>query len=118
MVRGAPDYLLPKCKHRIDPDGNEMLMDEQTLQSIENKMQQWSLGGRRLILFCKRVLGRSVIEQSQAKNNSEWLISECFDLTFIGLIGFMDPPRPEYIIQIVLIFRSFHLNRFILSRNR
>lgn len=96
MIRGAPDLLLPKCKRIINADHGDMEINATILKSIEDKMEQWSLMGRRLMCLCKKPINED--KQSRAARNSnfqKWFDYEFKNLTFVGLIGFTDPLKPE-----------------------
>ena len=98
IVRGAPDFLLPKCKFILDNDGSEMKMNDESLHLIEMKINQWSLMGRRLIMFCKKTFSDEKLENDNMKYDidfEKWFELECNDLVFVGLVGFIDPPKPE-----------------------
>ena len=100
LIRGAPDFLIPKCKYILNANEGQTIMSEATMALIDAKMQQWSLMGRRLICFCKKAVNES--ESSAHSKNvttnqqfQRWVNSQLNELTFIGLIGFIDPPRAE-----------------------
>jgi sodium/potassium-transporting ATPase subunit alpha len=97
MVRGAPDLLLAKCKYIIKPNGGTMRLNEESRRLIEAKLNKWSLMGRRSICFCKKIIPNETAEpyaQMSKKQSQKWLNSECSELTFVGLIAFIDPPKP------------------------
>lgn len=97
MVRGAPDLLLAKCKYIIKPNGGTMRLNDESRRLIEAKLNKWSLMGRRSICFCKKIIPNETAEpyaQMSKKQSQKWLNSECSELTFVGLIAFIDPPKP------------------------
>jgi len=82
FTKGAPDVLLTKCTHAYTSRGAVPLTDAMR-QSFLSRNEQ--LGAAAL-----RVLGVAYREDvAAAKADSEK------DLTFLGLIGMMDPPRKE-----------------------
>lgn len=95
MVRGAPEFLIYKCKYVMKPDGSGLLpMNSDNTGLIISKIGDWSIMGKRLLCLCKRV----VADDEQIGNANEfqnWFYSNCNDMIFVGLIGFMDSPRPE-----------------------
>lgn len=96
MVRGAPDYLLPKCTSIMKPDGGVGNIDERQRRLIQAKIYEWSMMGRRLICVCKmNVEGER--KPHEFGNNYEflrWFNFECNSLMFVGMVGFIDPPKP------------------------
>lgn len=85
-VKGAPEAVLEQCTHILTEDGSRPL-DERGRRRIldENSL----LAGRAL-----RVL--AVAERRQKKKPKNYTPEELeSNLTFVGLLGLMDPPRPE-----------------------
>ena len=107
MVRGAPDFLLHKCRYIIDENGNRIEMDESSLNSIEAKIHHWSSMGRRLICFCKVNVTNNIFSGLSINRLINWFNSECNNLTFIGMIGFINPLKPWYLKYILDL--SFHI---------
>jgi len=82
--KGAPEVLLKKCTHILVADAERVIMDydfERILRE-NNRMGQ---GALRVIGMAYRVLS----DEKDITGNPE------YGLTFIGLAGIMDPPRPE-----------------------
>ncbi len=86
-VKGAPDLVLERCSHYQKMDDYAIPLDEKTRMRIlqaNDEMTQDAL----------RVLGMAykLIPEMPEEITSERLEK---DLTFVGLIGMIDPPRPE-----------------------
>lgn len=119
MVRGAPDYLLPKCRFVIDPDGDNMnQMSEQETQTIELKMNEWSSKGRRLISFCKSKVKDDMLNAMDQRQLIDWFDNKCNNLCFVGMIGFIDPPKPWFVCFIYFGFKFSAVKKFILCINK
>ncbi|MGM9452274.1 calcium-translocating P-type ATPase, PMCA-type [Legionella bozemanae] len=88
FVKGAPDVLLARCSHFIDAKRDGML-DSKLKKEIEDQYCIMASRGLRGLLIASRTL--NVKEFSASKNLFVWIN----DLTFLGLIGLQDPPRPE-----------------------
>lgn len=87
-VKGAPDVLLARCTQEVGASGQLALQDQQREQ-IERAYTEFGTRGLRGLLVASRVLPRADFK------SSEDLARYVTDLTFLGLIGIMDPPRPE-----------------------
>ena len=85
-VKGAPEAVLAQCTHLLGPGGRKPL-DAGSRGRIlsENRI----LAGQAL-----RVLAVAQREETAAPKQFDAQTLE-HDLTFVGLIGMMDPPRPE-----------------------
>ena len=94
-VKGAPDILIPKCTSYLTAATGEVKpWDEDIRAQLVARQESWSRGGRRVILICMR----SYTPYSPIGTNqfSEEITQNCLqDLTAVGLVGIMDPPRPE-----------------------
>ncbi|MBQ2296989.1 MAG: HAD-IC family P-type ATPase, partial [Ruminiclostridium sp.] len=85
-VKGAPEAVLSQCTHILGPTGPRPLTrgDRLAIQSENSR-----LAGRAL-----RVL--AVAQREEASAPGGYMAEDLeHDLTFVGLIGMMDPPRPE-----------------------
>jgi len=84
--KGAPRELLDLCI-RARLDGADQPLDAPLRQRIEDVNDDMSRRGLRVLAVARRDLGDAVADRSP--ENLER------DLTFLGLIAMMDPPRPE-----------------------
>lgn len=85
LVKGAPDVVLPRCTHIMV--GNQVLRmgqehRRQALEVLEGMTKQ----ALRVLATAYKPLGKSV---PKAKDSWEQ------GLIFTGLVGMIDPPRPE-----------------------
>ncbi|CAA9478635.1 MAG: ATPase, P-type (transporting), HAD superfamily, subfamily IC [uncultured Solirubrobacteraceae bacterium] len=79
-AKGAPEVILDTCVRRLSPEG-EVALEDDDREAVLATAQE--LAGEAL-----RVL--AVARRSQAtRDNAE------HDMTFLGLVGLLDPPRPE-----------------------
>ncbi len=83
-VKGAPEKILSLCQYEADgvTDKNE-INKEYWLDKIKEIA---SLGQRVLALAYKKVDAKHTVLENKDLNNQ---------LVFLGLVGIMDPPRPE-----------------------
>ena len=93
LLKGAPDRLLERCRHELGADGELVALDR---AFWEERIDALSGEGLRVLAAAARDVPDSkdalVIEDLQE------------DMVFLGLIGIIDPPRPEAIAAI----RSCH----------
>jgi Ca2+-transporting ATPase len=80
-VKGRPDQLLARCT-RIAIDGRQRTFDAEDRMSIESENERMAGAGL-------RVLGLAMAEGDDID------LDPAVPLTWIGLVGISDPPRPE-----------------------
>ena len=97
FVKGAPDVLLARCTHVLNAgekgaegaEGAEGPLDLAARQQIEAHYAELGNQGLRGLLIASRSIPASAFDASG--DLAAWVN----DLSFIGLIGLMDPPRAE-----------------------
>lgn len=84
-TKGAVDEMLPLCTHILTGQGLRPITDQdkENIHSLCLHMQQQAL---RVLGFARRTL--DAVPQEE-ESNVEW------DLTFLGAVGMIDPPRRE-----------------------
>ena len=88
FVKGAPDVLLARCGSFLGAD-RQVPMDSALKDQIDLEYRALASQGLRGLLIASRVL--STDKFAAKPEPSAWVS----DLTFVGLIGLMDPPRAE-----------------------
>lgn len=88
FVKGAPDVLLSRCKHWHSREGERELGDAERAE-IDAEYLALADEGLRGLLVAERTIASEGFEGSA--DLMDWI----HELTFVGLIGLMDPPRPE-----------------------
>ncbi len=84
-VKGAPETLLERSTHVRDNDV-ERVLNASDRQEIGTAIQQLGAAGLRTLALAQRTL---VSDSSLTSEEVE------HDLVFLGLVGIIDPPRPE-----------------------
>lgn len=84
MTKGAPDVLLARCVSVKTAEGI-VPMNDAFRQEIQEQNAAFSSQGLRVLAFAEKVIG-----EDRALG-----LSDENDLTFVGLIAMMDPPREE-----------------------
>jgi Ca2+-transporting ATPase len=80
-VKGAPEAVLERCPWRLTPHGSAPFDAAATLAQAE----RLAAHGLRVLAFSERRVDALPKDIEEAEN----------DLTFLGLVGLMDPPREE-----------------------
>ena len=100
FVKGAPDILMPKCTSVLSSDTNTVVPLTADISKNLNALQEkLANNGQRVLVICRRfytpqaALDSNDIQEEMVAHGVE-------QLTIIGLVGIMDPPRPE-ILQTV-----------------
>ncbi|KAJ7713558.1 hypothetical protein B0H16DRAFT_1899480 [Mycena metata] len=95
-VKGAPDVLIRRCSRYLDPDGNEWPLDADLLAGLSAIQEDYAARGQRVLLIAKKVLAQEIPkEYADANSLEDHLLAANVDLTVVGLIALVDPPRPE-----------------------
>jgi Ca2+-transporting ATPase len=88
FVKGAPGVLLERSGAVVAPDGVRPL-DDGSRQGISTENDRLAAGGLRVLAVATRELRAGDFDPNQE------LTSLVADLTLVGLVGMMDPPRAE-----------------------
>ncbi|CAO3650837.1 unnamed protein product [Cunninghamella blakesleeana] len=95
FVKGAPDVLMPKCSSVLCAQTNTVMpINPNYSEKIRQIQEKWARNGQRVLVLCRRLfannqeLGTNAFEDNVTQNGVQ-------DLTIIGLLGIMDPPRAE-----------------------
>lgn len=85
FAKGAPDVLLERCTH-MQVDGKIVPMSTSLLKATQQSIEMMASHALRNIGFAYRKLDDVGVWQTQAAEQQ---------LVFVGLVGMIDPPRPE-----------------------
>ncbi|MDO5662414.1 MAG: HAD-IC family P-type ATPase [Brachybacterium sp.] len=87
LVKGAPDRLLDRASHQLDAHGEQVDLDRETWERHVDELSDRGL----------RVLAAATREATDTDRDSLTIDSLGEDLTLLGIVGIVDPPRPEAI---------------------
>jgi magnesium-transporting ATPase (P-type) len=83
-VKGAVEAILSKCDHALDARGQRVALDR---EAIHVQLEAMAAQGLRVLAFAMRELPAE----------RDLTHADIAGLTFLGLQGMIDPPRPEAI---------------------
>jgi len=87
QVKGAPEEILPLCSRLADLDGDRPLSADDRAAWAE-LVRDWAGRGQRLLAVAARPLGPDEPLPERREDAER-------DLTLLGLVAMVDPPRPE-----------------------
>jgi sodium/potassium-transporting ATPase subunit alpha len=116
MIKGAPDILWDRCNHITASNGTTQVLDfdgRATLESIKNR---WSSEGKRVLLLARKTIPAQKLKSVPGTSAFDTEIYEhiASDLTLVGLVGIVDPPRDE-IPEVVRVMRRAGIRFFMVT---
>ena len=96
-TKGAPESVLPRCTAVADGTGSSRLLDDATRARVHEATDRFADQGLRVLAVAHRRLGATVPqERAEAER----------DLTLLGLVAMIDPPRPEVAAAVARCHRA------------
>ncbi|KAF7984332.1 hypothetical protein HWV62_15333 [Athelia sp. TMB] len=98
LVKGAPDVLIRRCSWYMAADGSRNPLDQQTLASISATQESFASRGQRVLLLAKKIIPFAELDKEALLDQNsleDRLISCNIDLTVLGLVALVDPPRDD-----------------------
>lgn len=110
FVKGAPEHVLDRCTHVMLPNGETQRLSPSLRACIQNDVEQMAGEALRTIALAMRLdcgqlatydptsphRGAGVHDSvAQLLEDPENFVEIESDLVFLGVVGLMDPPRPE-----------------------
>lgn len=94
-------------------------MGEHISRMVEQKIEEWSSDGKRVILLARKILAHDhTYANPSAQNYEAHMLHEAKDgLTLVGLVGLIDSPRAE-IHEVISILRGAQIRVFMASAIR
>ena len=96
-IKGAPDVLLGRCTKYTATESESTTLDDVTRAKIEDIKNTWSSQGKRVILLARKIVLKEQIcsLETSGQFEDEVMRHAMSDLTLVGIIGIVDPPRDE-----------------------
>ena len=85
FIKGAPEVILERCTHILDGNKERSLLDADR-DNFTNAYMEMAGNGLRTLALAQRTLPDTVVLNEDAVET---------DLTLLGVVGIIDPPRPE-----------------------
>ncbi|KAL2165210.1 hypothetical protein VTH06DRAFT_506 [Thermothelomyces fergusii] len=95
FVKGAPESVIERCTHAVlGRHGKRVPMDRKLTDLLLKEVVEYGNQGLRVMALARReqVNGEPLLHK--AKTSAEYAALEQ-NLTLVGLVGMLDPPRPE-----------------------
>lgn len=95
LVKGAPESIIERCTHAmVGQSGKRVPFNQKFTDLLNEEIDQFGRRGLRVIAFAVKedVQGDGAFKT--AKTTQQYAALEQ-KMTFVGLVGMLDPPRPE-----------------------
>lgn len=94
IVKGAPDILMDRATSFLSASGRVEPLEKSALTQLIDMQEDWSRQGQRVILLAQRPY-EAKNPVGTAQFEEEMLEESQKDLTILGLVGIIDPPRAD-----------------------
>lgn len=103
----------------VTPEGTVIGFDYQTRATVEAIKNEWSVQGRRVLLLAQKVVSNNTLPPPSSIAAFESAVNQeaRSGLTLAGLVGIVDPPRPE-IPEVVRTLRAAGIRIFMVRPHR
>ncbi|EDN07662.1 sarcoplasmic/endoplasmic reticulum calcium ATPase [Histoplasma capsulatum] len=95
LVKGAPESILERCSHAVlGPNGHKVALTKKQTQLISQEVVDYGNRGLRVIALASvdHVIPSPLFRTAESTKDYAQLEQ---NMTLIGLVGMLDPPRPE-----------------------
>lgn len=95
LVKGAPDVLFPRCMMTLDASGEVLALTSARLSNLLSLQNAWASQGMRVIMMARKIIRSDKLPCLPSALAENQLLELVQDLAVVGLVGIVDPPRPE-----------------------
>merc|ERR1719421_845633 len=103
FAKGAPEMLIKRCTKIMLPDGKIEAMSDAWRTAIANEIQEMAKAALRTMGMAVKSDDLGDLAKYDGPNhkahaslsNPDNFINIEKDMTFVGMVGILDPPRPE-----------------------
>lgn len=96
-VKGAPEAVLPRCVSIIDEHGAEVCFSREDRERLAAQVDELAARGLRVLAVARRDWEGVTPPEQQAAER---------ELCLLGLVGLLDPPRPEVPAAVDAVHRA------------
>ncbi|HEX5593512.1 MAG TPA: cation-transporting P-type ATPase [Solirubrobacterales bacterium] len=96
-TKGAPESILPRCTAIAAGEGSSRLLDPGTRERVHAATDRFADEGLRVLAVARRRLEGAVPARREEAER---------DLTLLGLVAMIDPPRPEVAAAVARCHRA------------
>jgi Ca2+-transporting ATPase len=93
VVKGAWEIVLPLCVSVGDKGGPRALLDSDR-ERVAQQAAAMASQGLRVLAIAERAMEEGVVDRARVEGDDA-LVEATTGLTLLGVVGLMDPPRPE-----------------------
>ena len=115
-MKGAPDVLMKYCTFYTGEDGETHVIDPSVQHQLEKIKNEWSSQGKRVITLARRIVPQKLLQSTPLSIQFEEEIMGLAkqNLTLVGLVAILDPPRDE-ILEVVGTLRRAGIRIFMVT---
>eukprot|EP00930_Biecheleria_cincta_P031203 TRINITY_DN2165_c0_g1_i2.p1 TRINITY_DN2165_c0_g1~~TRINITY_DN2165_c0_g1_i2.p1 ORF type:complete len:1036 (+),score=236.67 TRINITY_DN2165_c0_g1_i2:91-3198(+) len=103
LAKGAPEMLIKRCSKIMLPDGKVEDMSDAWRKAIDGQIQKMAESALRTMGLAMKKDNLGDLQTYDGENHkghallsdTEKFIEVEQDMTFVGMVGILDPPRPE-----------------------
>ncbi|KAJ2892043.1 hypothetical protein GGI21_005706, partial [Coemansia aciculifera] len=104
FLKGATERVVPCCTGRQDSDQSVVATEPDDLQAyLDPRIQEMARDGLRVLSIAYRYLTKDEANIDMNKADREGVE---LNMTFLGLVGIYDPPRPESLPSVMECYRA------------
>lgn len=112
LAKGGPDVLLKRASWALDASGEIVALTDTVKDSIVAMQSLWSSRGQRVLLLARKIIHAGDLDTTVALEDA--VMATNTDLTVVGLVGIVDPPRLE-IPSVVATCRGAGIRFFMVT---
>uniref|UniRef100_A0A5K3F1M4 P-type Ca(2+) transporter n=1 Tax=Mesocestoides corti TaxID=53468 RepID=A0A5K3F1M4_MESCO len=105
FVKGAPESILDRCTHMRIPDGT-LLLNSHMKNEILRKVATYATGRETMRCLALATVDNPAAVSTFKLNDSSNFKDYETNMTLVGIVGMLDPPRPEVAESIRLCKRA------------
>ena len=95
LVKGAPETIIARCSHTLSgANGSKVAMEDKSKNLLSTQIVEYGKQGLRILALAMIDDVTPSKQHRSATSTADYARLEQ-DMTFVGLVAMLDPPRPE-----------------------